>query len=124
MNSIDISVFGYENKEKYPIYLSKKCYEEKHVDLLLIGEREKKHYILINDFNKFINDHSLYRERKDFCHYCLHTFITEEISKCRNEDCFKIYGKQPIKMPKKGEFVKFKKFERKNKITIHDLWGF
>ena len=24
-NSIDISVFGYENKEKHPIYVSKKC---------------------------------------------------------------------------------------------------
>ena len=28
-NSIDISVFGYENKEKHPIYVSKKCCEEK-----------------------------------------------------------------------------------------------
>ena len=27
-NFIDISVFGYENKEKYPIYVSKKCFEE------------------------------------------------------------------------------------------------
>ena len=38
MNSIGISVFGYENKGKYPIYVSKNCCEEKHVDLLLIGE--------------------------------------------------------------------------------------
>ena len=29
-NSIGISVFGYENKEKHPIYVSKKCFEEKH----------------------------------------------------------------------------------------------
>ena len=29
---ISIGVFGYENKEKYPIYVSKKC-GEKHVDL-------------------------------------------------------------------------------------------
>ena len=41
-NSISISVFAYENKEKYPIYVSKKSCEEKHVDLLLIGEAEKK----------------------------------------------------------------------------------
>ena len=39
-NSIGISVFGYENKEKYPIYLSTKCCEERHVDLLLIVDRE------------------------------------------------------------------------------------
>ena len=37
-NSISISVFGYENKEKYPIYVSKQCCDEKHVDLLLIRE--------------------------------------------------------------------------------------
>ena len=41
-NSIAISVFGYENKEKYPINVSKKCCEENHVDLLLIREGEKK----------------------------------------------------------------------------------
>ena len=34
---------GYENKEKHPIYVSKKYCEDKHVDLLLIGEGEKKH---------------------------------------------------------------------------------
>ena len=38
INSIDISVFGHENKEKHPVYLSRKCCEDKHVDLLLIGE--------------------------------------------------------------------------------------
>ena len=32
-NYIGISVFGYENKEKHPIYVSKKCCEEKHVGL-------------------------------------------------------------------------------------------
>ena len=31
-NSISISVCGYENKEKYPIYVPKKCCEEKHVE--------------------------------------------------------------------------------------------
>ena len=30
-NSIGINVFGYENKEKYPLYVTKKCCEEKYV---------------------------------------------------------------------------------------------
>ena len=51
---IGISVFGYENKEKYPIYVSKQCCEEKYVDLLLTGEGEKKHYVLTSDFNRFM----------------------------------------------------------------------
>ena len=52
---------GYKNKKKYAIYVSKKFCEEKHVDLLLIGEGEKKHYVLNNDFNRFIYDHSIHR---------------------------------------------------------------
>ena len=45
-NSIYISVFCYKNKWNIPIYLSKECCEEKHVDLLLIGEGERKHCAL------------------------------------------------------------------------------
>ena len=37
-NVMGISVFGYDNKEKHPIYVSKECCEEKHVDLLLIKD--------------------------------------------------------------------------------------
>ena len=59
-------------------------------------------------------DHSLHRGRKDFCR-CLHCFITEEILKHQIKNCFKINGKQTIKMFKKGKYVKFKNFERKIK---------
>ena len=65
-NSISISVFGYENKEKHPIHVSKKCCEEKHIDLLLIGEEGKRHYALIKDFNTFIYDHALHHGKKHF----------------------------------------------------------
>ena len=36
--------------EKHPIFISNKCCEEKHVDLLLIEEK-KAHYVPIKDFN-------------------------------------------------------------------------
>ena len=81
----------------------------------MIGEGEKKHYVLINDFNRFIYDHSLLCGRKHFRCYFLHAFITEGIFKHHIKDCFKINGKQTIKMPKKREYVKFKNFERKIK---------
>ena len=60
-------------------------------------------------------DHSLHRGRKEFCCYCLHACITEEILKCYIKDCFKINGKQKIKISKNGEHVKFKNVERKTK---------
>ena len=44
-------------------------------------------------------DHSLHRERKHFCRYCLHALITEEIFRRHMIVFFKINGKQTIKMP-------------------------
>ena len=117
-NSISISVFGYENKEKQPIYVSKKCSKKKHVDLLLIGEEGKRHYVLVKDFNTFMYDHTLHRGRKPFCCYCLQAFSTEELLKCHIKDCFKINGKQKIIMPKKGEYVQFRNYERKIKYSF------
>ena len=117
-NSIGISVFGYENKGKDPVYVSKKCCEDNHVDLLLIGKGEKKHYVLIKYFNTFMYDHILHRGRKHFCRYCLHASVTEEILKRHIKDCFKINGKQRIIIPKKSEYVKFKSFERKMKSSF------
>ena len=40
-NSIRIRAFVYENKEKHPIYVSKKYCKENYVHLLLIGEGQK-----------------------------------------------------------------------------------
>ena len=45
-NSISISVFGYEHKEKHSLYVSTTCCEEKHVDLLQIGEEGKESMFL------------------------------------------------------------------------------
>ena len=50
---------GYENKEKHPICVSKKCCEDKHVDLLLIGEEGKRHCVLINYLNTWMYDQTL-----------------------------------------------------------------
>ena len=63
-------------------------------------------------------DHSLHLGRKHFCRFCFHAFIMEENLKRHINDCCEINGKQVIKMPKKGEYVKFKNFERKIKSAF------
>ena len=60
-------------------------------------------------------DHTLHRGRKHFCHYCLQAFKIAEKLKCYIKYCFKINGKQTIKVPKKGEYIEFKSFGRKIK---------
>ena len=70
-NSIGVSVFNCKNKEKHQIYVSKKCCEKNHVDLLLIKEKGKKHYVLIKDFNMFLYDHTLHRRKRNIVVYRL-----------------------------------------------------
>ena len=41
--------------------------EDKHVDLLLTGEGEKKQYVFIKHFNTVMYDYTLYRGSKHFC---------------------------------------------------------
>ena len=47
-NNIRINVFGYEKGQPFPIHISKETFEDQ-MNLLLITEDEKKHYVLIKD---------------------------------------------------------------------------
>ena len=62
-NEININVFGYENKQPYPIHVSKEKYE-KHMELLLITEDKNKHYVLIENFNRFMFNQTKHEHKK------------------------------------------------------------
>ena len=101
-NSIRINVFGYENGQPFPINISKETFEDQ-MNLLLITKDEKKHYVLIKDFNAFMYNQSKHKERKHFCMYCLQCFSSIEILDAHRKDCIVINGKQAIKMPNEDE---------------------
>ena len=63
-------------------------------------------------------NHTLHHRKKHFCCYCLQALSIKEILKDHIKDCFKINAKQKIIMPKKGEYVKFKNYERKIKLPL------
>ena len=115
-----IGVFGHENKEKHPIYVSKICCEEKHIALILIGEESKNQYVPIRNLNTFLYNHTSHCGRKYFFHCCLQAFSPEKSLKRHINDRFKINGRQRIIMPKKAEYHKFKNYEKKNKVSIYD----
>ena len=103
-NEININVFGYENKQKYPIHVSKEKYED-CMNLLLITENENKHYVLIKDFNKFMYDTTKHESRKHFCMHCLQCFSSERVLTAHKENCFQVNGAQAIKMPTKDNNI-------------------
>ena len=49
---MQVNVFGHENKV-YPLYISKKSHTQT-LNLLLITEKDKSHYIFIKDFNRLM----------------------------------------------------------------------
>ena len=77
-NIIRINVFGYDNGQPFPIHISKETFEDQ-MNLLLITEDEKKHYVLIKDFNAFMYNQTKHKEKKHFCMYCLQCFSSERI---------------------------------------------
>ena len=111
-NEININVFGYEDKQPYPIYVSKEKYED-CMNLLLITENENKHYVLIKDFNKFMYNQTKHKERKHFCMHCLQCFSSERVLTDHKENCIQVNGTQAIKMPTKDDnILKFNNFHK------------
>ena len=111
-NEININVFGYEEKQKYPIYVSKEKYED-CMNLLLITENENKHYVLIKDLNKFMYNQTKHKERKHFCMHCLQCFSSERVLTDHKENCIQVNGTQAIKMPTKDDnILKFNNFHK------------
>ena len=111
-NSIRINVFGYEDGQPFPINISKETFEDQ-MNLLLITKDEKKHYVLIKDFNAFMYNQSKHKERKHFCMYCLQCFSSERILANHVNNCLTINGAPAINMPKQGEnILKFNNFHK------------
>ena len=117
-NSINISVFGYEDEQPYPIYVSKEKYED-HMELLLITENENKHYVLIKDFNKFMYNQTKHEHRKHFCMHCLQCFSSERVLNNHKDICIQVNGQQAIKMPDKdNNILKFNNFHKQQPVPF------
>ena len=117
-NEININVFGYENKETYPIYVSKEKYE-KHLELLLITENENKHYVFIKDFNRFMYNQTKHKERKHFCMYCLQGFTSERVLDNHKNNCIKLNGEQAVKMPNRNNnTLKFNNYHKQQPVPF------
>ena len=52
-NNICINLFGYENELVIPIYISDQKFKVS-IDLLLLIDNNKSHYVYIKDFDRFM----------------------------------------------------------------------
>ena len=63
---MQVNVIGYENKV-YPLYISKKSYNQT-LNLLLITEKGKLHYVFIKDFNRLMFSRTKHKDKKTSLH--------------------------------------------------------
>ena len=57
------------------------------MNLLLITEETKTHFVLLKDFNKFMYNQTKHKERKHFCMYCLQCFSSDQVLTNDKENC-------------------------------------
>ena len=113
---INVNVFGYENKV-FPLYVSKKS-NEQVLNVLLISNEEKSHYVFIKDFNRLMYSEvkTKNQHKKHFCMSCLQNFTTKEILNNHRERCLLINETQAVKY--ETGIIKFKNYEKQIPIPF------
>ena len=108
-NNICINVFGYENELVYPIFISKQKFEDS-MDLLLLYEDDKSHYVYIKDFNTFMFHKTKNKNKKWFCKSCLQCFSSKNVLIKHKEDCLSINGVQSVDVEE--GIIKFENYSK------------
>ena len=119
-NSINISIFGYENEKLYPIRISEEKYDD-HMDLLYItegNEKTKSHFVLIQNFDKLMYNFTKHKDTKHFCKRCLHCFSSKNLLERHQPDCFALNGTQAIEMPVEGSKIYFKNHHKMQPVPF------
>ena len=98
-NNICINVFGYENGLVFPIYVSDQKFEDS-IDLLLLIDDDKSHYVYIKDFDRFMFHKTKNKNKKYFCKSCLQCFSSKKILTEHKEVCLSINGAQSVRLEK------------------------
>ena len=87
----------YENRIIYPLYISGEKFSD-CMDLLLIFDESKSHYVYIKDFNRLMFNKTKNKNKKYFCRCCLQCFSSENALTEHEEICLVINGKQNVKL--------------------------
>ncbi|GBM80499.1 hypothetical protein AVEN_91783-1 [Araneus ventricosus] len=101
LNNLRINVFGYEDEEVFPLYISKRE-DTRVINLLYITQGNGKHYCLIKNMNRLLYDLTKCKKEKFYCYSCLHRFTTESFLKDHLSYCNE-HSPQRIVMPEPGE---------------------
>ena len=98
-NNICINVFCYKNTLTFSIYVSDQKFENS-MDLLLVIDKNKSHYVYIKDFDRFMFHKTKNKNKKYFCKSCLQCFSSKNVLTKHKEVCLSINGAQSVRLEK------------------------
>ena len=98
-NNICINVFGYKNRLTFSIYVSEEKFE-KFIDLMLVFNDDKLHYVYIKDFDRFISHKTKDKNKKCFCKSCLQCSSVKNVLTEHKKVCLRINGAQSVRLEK------------------------
>lgn len=100
---ISLNIFGYEDSEVFPLYLSKNCNGIYEIDLLYLSADFKSHYCYIKNLNRFLSmTKPNVNKQRYFCRRCLHGFTRQNLLEEHYLYCKK-YDFQKLKFPEEGK---------------------
>ena len=111
LNNVQVNVFRYENKQLFPLRLSKTYDFEFTLDLLLLQDDQIYHYVFITNILSLVNHIKQMRPRSDdkLCRNCFHICSQESYINHHN-NCVK-FEAAAIEMPaSNADKVEFKNF--------------
>ena len=112
--NINVNVFGYENRV-FSLYVSKKS-NEQVLNVLLINNEEKSHYVFIKDVNRLIYLKTKHKDRKNICMSCLQNFTTKGILSNHREKWLLINESQAVKY--EAGIIKFKNYNNQKPLPL------
>lgn len=112
LNNISINVFGFEDGDVFPLYLTKLPNGYKEVDLLYFSNEEKSHFCLVKNLDHFLGSTTKFHTKRYYCRRCLHGFIRSDLLNEHRPYCNK-FDFQKVEFPKQGnDIISFKDFDK------------
>ena len=71
------------------------------MDLLLLTDDDKSHYVYIKNFDRFMFHKTKNKNKKRFCRSCLQCFSSKNVLAEHKKNCLIINGKQSVKLKKR-----------------------
>ena len=94
-----IFVFCYENKLVFPVYTSDQKFENS-VDLLLVIDENKSHYVYIKDIDGYKFHKTKNKSKTYSCKSCLQCFSSKNMLAEHKKVCLSINGTQSVRLEK------------------------